>query len=236
MEIQYLNHSSFLIKASIGAKKINILIDPFNDSIGIKFKKTEADILLLTHDHEDHSNVGGVLNLIQSDINNDSFEAFKDKPFLIKRAGEYEVKGVRVKGILSYHDDKNGSIRGENIIYIITVDGLRLCHLGDLGHLLTEKQLEEIGSVDCLIVPVGGEYTINAEQASEVISQIEPSYVIPMHFKTKSHSATYEKLGTLQDFLKEFGKEENTTSREKLTITKTSGEETQLVLLKPAYS
>lgn len=236
MEITYLNHSSFLIKNNINGKNISVLTDPFDDSVGMPFKKVSADLVLISHLHNDHSNVAGVIDLTAVDLKNEGFEAFLNKPFLIKRPGEFEVKGVRVKGIQSFHDDKNGANRGANIIYTISVDGIKVCHLGDLGHLLTEKQLEDIGNVDVLLIPVGGDTTINAETACEVISQIEPSYVIPMHYKTKKHNATtFEKLEGVEAFLKEFGKEDTHIYKDKFVITKTSGEETQLVLLKPLY-
>ena len=236
MELKYLNHSSFTLKTSVNGKPVTILFDPFDDSIGVKFKQTEADIVLLSHMHPDHANLSKVTGLSNEDLNNDSFRAFENKPFLIKRPGEYEAKGVHIKGISSFHDDKQGNERGENIIYTVFSEELRLCHLGDLGHILSDNQVEEIGDCDVLIIPVGGEYTIDAEKAGEVISQIEPSFVIPMHYKTEKHSAAFEKVQPLEVFLKEFGKEGNAEFKDKFVITKTSAEETQLVLLKPIYS
>ncbi len=236
MELKYLNHSSFTLKTNINGKAVIVLFDPFDDSIGIKFKQTEADIVLLSHLHPDHANLSKVTGLSNADLTNDSFKAFDEKPFLIKRAGEYEAKGVHIKGIPSFHDDKQGKERGENIIYTVFAEGLKVCHLGDLGHELSDSQIEEIGDCDVLIIPVGGEFTINAEKAGELISQIEPSYVVPMHYKTEKHSSTFEKVAPLEVFLKEFGKEGDAEFKDKLVITKTSAEETQLILLKPLYA
>lgn len=235
MEIKYLNHSSFTLKTSVNGKNITILFDPFDDSIGVKFKQTDADIVLLSHLHPDHSNLSKVTGLSEADVKNENFKAFDNRPFLVKRPGEFEAKGIHIKGISSFHDDKEGKERGTNTIYTVINEGLKVCHLGDLGHILTDDQIEEIGDCDVLFVPVGGEYTIGAERACEVISQIEPSFVIPMHFKTDKHNEGFENVATLDVFLKEFGKESDTEFKDKFVVTKTSAEETQLVLLKPLY-
>jgi len=235
MTIQYLNHSSFLIKAKKNGNQITkIVIDPFNDDIGIKFKPTKADIVLVSNMHPDHNNVAGIKGLEQSDLKLDDLKVNGDKPFIIKTPGEFEVDGIMIKGIQSFHDNQQGQIRGPNTIYTITAEGLTICHLGDLGHKLTEEQEEKIGNVDVLMVPVGGTYTIGPETATEVISQIEPGYVIPMHFKTAKHSGTYSELKTLDDFLKELG-EEPSFKEDEFTPSVSTNEQTKVVLLNPQY-
>lgn len=165
----------------------NIVIDPFSD-IGLKMPNFEADVLLISHDHEDHNNVKGV----------------KGNYFLIDGPGEYEVKGVFVCGIHSFHDDKEGRERGENTIYTIEGEGIRFCHLGDLGqNQLTDEQLEKIGRVDILMVPVGGVYTIDSAKALKIIGQIEPKMVIPMHYDLPKLKF---KLDGVEKFLKAMGK------------------------------
>jgi L-ascorbate metabolism protein UlaG (beta-lactamase superfamily) len=236
MTIQYLNHSSFLIKVKTNGNSLTkILIDPFDDSIGVKFKSTEADIVLISHMHNDHNNIAGVKNMQASDLNNDTMGALSDKPFVIKTAGEFEVNGVMIKGIQSFHDNSGGSERGPNTIFTITINDLTVCHLGDLGHKLDKDQIEKLGSVDALMVPVGGVFTIGPETAAEVVSQIEPSVVVPMHFKSDKHSDMYADLKTVEDFKNELG-EADVKAKDELTVTKSSSEETELVVLKPQYT
>lgn len=233
MEITYLNHSSFLLKTKVNGEIVKIVFDPFDDSIGIKFKKTEADIVLISHLHQDHSNVGSVVGLENYDIKDESFGSLDGKPYVIHSAGEFEVKGVHIKGIKCFHDSKNGVERGENIIYVIQSEGLHVCHLGDLGHILSEEQVEQIGSVDLLLVPSGGVYTLSCEDAFEVVNQIEPGFVIPMHFKSPKHSEAFKDLQVLDDFLKVAGYH-NGAPKDSFTVQK-GGEETEVVVLSPKY-
>lgn len=193
---------------------VKIVTDPFDAKIGLRVPKTEADILLVTHDHSDHSNI----------------KAVAGKPFIIDEPGEYEIKDVFVKGISAFHDSTEGKERGGVVIYKIIAEGLKLCHLGDLGQKeLTPEQLEEIGEVDILIVPVGGTYTIDAKQASEIISQIEPRIVIPMHYKI---SGLKVQLDGVNKFLKVMGAEDSQKEK-KLKITKSHlpAEETKIIVL-----
>lgn len=181
MEIYPLGHASFRIKG----KGATVVTDPYLKSVG-------ADIVTVSHGHFDHSEI--------SKISGD--------PFVISGPGEYEVKGITVVGIPSYHDDQNGAQRGNNVIYKMVVDEVRICHLGDLGHKLTDEQLEAIGDVDILLVPVGGFYTIDPEVASQVVAQIEPLVVIPMHyFKEGLDKGKFGKLATVDVFLKQMGVE-----------------------------
>lgn len=176
MDIYPLGHSSFRIKG----KNATVVTDPFE-------QKSEADVVLVSHNHADHNVVSKIAG----------------EPFIVDGPGEYEIKGVTVVGVASFRD---------NVVYKFTVDGVNLCHLGDLGHKLTDAQVETIGDVDILFVPVGGFYTIDAKTASEVVAQIEPVVVIPMHDKG-------EKLDPVDKFLKEMGTEE-ITAVAKYTISK----------------
>jgi len=165
----------------------NIVIDPFDEDTGLKLPNLKADILLVTHDHHDHNNVKGV----------------KGEPFVIDGPGEYEVKEVFVQGISSFHDDVNGKEKGKNTIYVLESEEMRFCHLGDLGQKqLTDEQVDKIGAIDVLMVPVGGEYTIDSSSAQKIIGQIEPRIVIPMHYAVSKSS----KLDGVDKFLKTMGK------------------------------
>lgn len=168
MKIKYLGHSAFAITSNKGVKIIN---DPYATSPGLTYGEINepADIVTVSHEHFDHSNVAAV----------------KGSPEVVSRAGRSVVKGIEFKGVASYHDDSGGRLRGGNIIFCFEVDGVAVCHLGDLGHRLDDKQLKEIGRVDVLLIPVGGTYTIDAKAATEVCNQLKPRVVIPMHYKTE---------------------------------------------------
>lgn len=168
-------------------KELKIVIDPFDESIGLKVPKTEAQILLITHQHSDHSNK----------------KAISGNPFLIEEPGEYEINGVYIKGITAFHDDVEGKKRGDIVVYLIEAEDIKICHLGDFGQKeLTSEQLEQIGDIDILMVPIGSVYTVDAKGASKIISQIEPKLVIPMHYQIPKLKL---KLNSLEQFLKEMG-------------------------------
>lgn len=205
MDIYSLGHSSFKIKG----KNATVVTDPFDPKmVGLKFPKLdEVDIVTISHGHPDHNFVENV----------------SGTPFVVYGPGEYEVKGVTIFGISTYHDSKKGEERGKNVVYKFTVDGINCCHLGDLGHKLADSQVEEIGDVDILFVPVGGTYTINAEVAAAVVAQIEPSIVIPMHYQRSGlDPKTFGELEEVTKFLKEMGAEsaervsKYSTSKDKL--------------------
>ena len=170
MNIQYYGHSCFKLTtkpAGRGQEEVTIFIDPFDKMVGLRPPQGQADVVLVTHDHHDHNNV----------------EALKGEPRVIDIPGEYSVKGVNIVGINSYHDNKNGQERGQNTIFIIETEEIRICHLGDLGHDLSEKQLEEIDGVNILMIPIGGKYTIDGKQACDIIKKVEPNIAIPIHYK-----------------------------------------------------
>lgn len=213
MEITYLGHSSFKIKA----KTAGVVTDPFSsEMVGFKFPKTEADIVTVSHQHLDHNNISMV----------------EGNPFIISAPGEYEVKGVSIFGYQSFHDSKSGAERGENVIYVIENEGLRICHLGDLGSAISPKTLEEISEIDVLMIPVGGGVTIGPHEAADLISQIEPKIILPMHTRVSGiNEKVFGDLKTVEEFLKEMG----TLSPEKLdklSLTKDKlTEEMKIVLL-----
>ncbi len=211
MEISYLGHSCF----KIVGKKITVIMDPFDpEKVGIKFGKHEADVVTVSHYHSDHSYISAVKN---------GFLLF-DSP------GEYEAKEVEFIGVSANHDEVGGTERGKVTIFTIEMEGIKICHLGDLGTELNSEQLEEIDGVDILLIPVGNCYTINAKTAAKVVSQIEPKIVIPMHYR----AGKMEQLAPVDDFIKEMGLE--VQNLEKLKIaTRDLPEKLELIILKTLY-
>lgn len=202
MEITLLGHSSFRIKG----KTATVVTDPFDGTmVGLKYPRhVTSDIVSVSHDHTDHNAVSQI----------------EGNPYIVNGVGEYDVKGVSIIGVSSYHDNQKGTARGKNIIYRLEIDGLALVHLGDLGHELYAKELEVIDGADVLFVPVGGFYTIDAQTAVKVIKSIDPYIVIPMHYsRPELNQANFSSLAPLSAFLSEIGKTD-ITSQAKLTITK----------------
>jgi len=214
MKVKWLGHSCFLITSGDG---VRIITDPYAVGGGINYSpiKETADVVVVSHEHDDHSNISAV----------------QGKPEVVKGDGIKTAKGVQFKGVATYHDAAQGGQRGPNNILCFTIDDIKLCHLGDLGHVLSPAQVSEIGTVDILLVPVGGFYTINASVASQVCDQLKPKIVIPMHFKTPN--CAYP-ITSVEDFLK--GKKnvrrvedsEVDLERERLPTT------AEIVLLRPA--
>jgi len=189
-KIYWAGQSCFQISVSNSRDhSADIVIDPYDEGAGMKLPNLSADILLVSHQHHDHNNVTGV----------------KGDPFVIDGPGEYEVKGIFIQGIPSFHDDENGKARGKNTIYVVEAEDMRFCHLGDLGQKqLTDEQLEKIDRVDVLMIPVGGKYTIDSQAAQKVISEIEPKIVIPMHYALPKLKL---ELDDVAKFLKTMGKD-----------------------------
>ncbi len=167
MKIKYLGHSSFVITSDTGIK---IITDPYVTGGAISYGKIEesADIVIVSHDHSDHNNVAAV----------------RGNPKPVRGAVTTEIKGIEFKGIPSYHDDAGGRQRGKNTIFCFEVDGIKVCHLGDLGHQLSAQQVTELGKVDILLIPVGGCVTIDAKVAGQLGDKLIPRVIIPMHYKT----------------------------------------------------
>jgi len=192
-------------------KNVRVLIDPFSKEIGLRPPRLNDNIYLVTHDHYDHNNVKGV----------------SDESFVIDGPGEYEKAGVQIVGALSYHDDSQGAERGLNSIYVITMEGIRFCHLGDLGQLkLSDEQVDIIGSIDVLFVPVGGTYTIDGKQAVGIVKQIEPKIIVPMHYKVPGLS---EDLADVKIFLKEIGIEPEEVQNLKINQKSLPVDETKVI-------
>lgn len=215
MEITYLGHSAFKIKGKNGT----VVTDPYSDTVGLTLPNISADIITVSHQHPDHNAVEKIKGT-----------ARRAEPFVVSYPGEYEVGGISVFGVQSFHDDKKGEDRGRNTIFSIVIDEMRVCHLGDLGHQLSSSQLEEIGVIDVLLCPVGGHFTIDPKEAMAVIQQIEPSYIVPMHYKTDKHSEMFAEVQPLESFLKEYGSQP--AAQPKLVVEKLKmPEETELVVL-----
>jgi L-ascorbate metabolism protein UlaG (beta-lactamase superfamily) len=195
---------------------VKIAIDPFSEDMGLRFPKMEADIILVTHQHSDHNNI----------------KSLGGNPFVISGPGEYEIKEVFIQGIPSFHDDSQGKERGSNTIFTIETEDLRLCHLGDLGQKeLSSDQLEKIGEVDVLMIPVGGVYTISGKEAMKIMSQIEPKITIPMHYALPKLKV---KLEEADKFLKLAGIKK-LEPQNKLTVKKKDirEDEAKIIMLSP---
>ncbi len=174
MKIKWFGHSSFLLTASDGTK---VITDPYvpgsyDGAVGYDPIKDVAEGVTVTHDHADHN----------------GYQQLAGSPKLVKGEGDFKVGPIEIKGYLTYHDNQNGALRGKNTVFVYEIDGLRVCHLGDLGHILSAGTVQAIGNIDVLLIPVGGVFTIDAETAHKVAKQLNARVIIPMHFKT-------EKLG-----------------------------------------
>jgi len=210
MEIVWYGHSCFRVLERGGPA---IVTDPYDDSLGYTLPRLRADIVTVSHDHSDHNYVQGI----------------RGRAKVLSSPGEYEIQGVFITGIPTFHDRREGKEAGRNVIFLFDFDGLTICHLGDLGHVLSQSQAEALGSVDVLLIPVGGVSTITAARAAEVVSLLEPRLVIPMHYKTRVLNF---RLNTVGGFLKEMGTDDIKPT-EDLKITKGSlPEETEIVVLK----
>lgn len=199
MTINWYGHSCFKITSQGG--HLTVITDPFDKSIGLNPPRGSADIVTVSHHHSDHNNV----------------KAISGEPFVVDGPGEYEIKGVNIVGVSSFHDSNKGAERGQNTIYVIKVDRIKICHLGDFGEeRLSDRQLEAIGQVDILMAPVGGNYTIGAKETAKISKQIEPQIIIPMHHKLPGLKLD---LAGVDEFLKEMGVEEK-TAVEKITLRK----------------
>jgi len=216
-KIYFAGQSCFQISVSNSRdNSADIVIDPFSEDIGLKLPNLSADILLVTHDHYDHNNIKGI----------------KGEPFIAQGPGEYEIRGVFIQGIPSFHDDKGGKEKGQNTIYTIEAEDLRFCHLGDLGQkVLTDEQLDKIGAVDVLMIPVGGDATISSAEAQKIIGQIEPLIVIPMHYALPKLKM---ELDDVAKFLKTMGKP-SVVAQDKLIVKNSTlpKEGMEIVVLQP---
>ena len=214
MDIYWGGQALFKLKG----KNATVIIDPFKEEFtGLKLPKDlAADVVLVTHGHDDHNESSSVSS------------PTGEKVALFQDPGEYEVLGVVITGVSSLHDDKSGSERGRNTIFHILLDRLNIVHLGDLGQSkLTEEQLNQIGEVDILLIPVGSIYTIDGKVAAGIVSQLEPKIIIPMHYKIEGLKFQLEGV---EGFLKEMGAE-NINPQPKLSISKDKLPEEPMVVL-----
>jgi len=198
MDITWLGHACFRVRGS----HATVITDPYPPDLGYSLGKPSAHIVTVSHQHPGHSYVQGI----------------SGQPRPITGPGEYEIRGALVIGVATFHDAEGGRKRGRNTVYLMEIDEVSVCHLGDLGHVLTAAQVEEIGDVDVLLLPVGGVSTVNAPMAAEVVRQLEPKVVVPMHYKTQAISWELEPV---ERFLKEIGVKP-ITSQPKLSFTKSS--------------
>jgi L-ascorbate metabolism protein UlaG (beta-lactamase superfamily) len=169
MKIKWLGHASFLLESEAG---LRILTDPYAPGMyGLDYGPiTEnADIVTVSHEHGDHNNVAAV----------------QGSPLVVRGIGRHEIKDTTFEGIATYHDAASGSQRGPNTVFCFSLDGIRVCHLGDLGHELGDEVAAAVRDIDVLLVPVGGNFTIDADTASRIVDQVKPKVVIPMHFRNQ---------------------------------------------------
>lgn len=212
MKIDYLGHSCFALTESTGT---SVVCDPYDDSVGFKMPEVKADAVTVSHHHYDHdciSNVGGNPEIIDSECS-------------------YDLPGVEINAIKSFHDGVRGKLRGENIIFKFRMDGIDICHLGDLGESCSPELIELILPVNVLLIPIGGTYTIDAEMAKEYVDRIMPDIVIPMHYRTKDCKLDIDKI---DEFLNLFDKdcvEELDTSSLELSRSDLDGE-TKIIVLR----
>ena len=181
MIIKWLGHSCFLVTSAAG---VRVVTDPYSTGSGINYSPVAeaADVVVISHEHHDHN----------------AASAVQGEPEIVRGVGTRSVRGIEFKGIATHHDKSGGRERGNNTVFRFTMDGVKLCHLGDLGHPLTRAQCAEIGEVDVLFVPVGGFFTIDADDARRVCDQLRPKVTIPMHFRTPKCDYS---IGVVGDFV-----------------------------------
>jgi L-ascorbate metabolism protein UlaG (beta-lactamase superfamily) len=218
-EIQFLGHACFRLRGRDGI----VVTDPFDRSVGMDIGRPTAHIVTVSHDHPDHANTAAV-------------RPAREQFFTVNGPGEYEIGGILISGVRTYHDKKKGAEHGRNTVYVIHIDDVVFCHLGDLGHELTAQQIDEIGSVDVLFVPVGGGETIGPAEAAGIISQIEPRIVIPMHYAQSDQTTFMSDLAPIEKFTHELGIKEF-VAEDKLNLNPSNlpaeGDETRVVIMRP---
>lgn len=185
MKLTWRGHACFIMENDQG---VRIAIDPYDASVGYPMRPIAADAVLMSHGHHDHC----------------CREMLVGDPQVIEACGQHAVQNVRITGFSSFHDDQQGALRGQNVLFLIEMDGVRLLHTGDLGHPLSSELIEKIGPVDVLMIPVGGTYTLTGEQAAQTAQRIGAQVTIPMHFKA---SCVGYPITDAQPFLKAMGAE-----------------------------
>lgn len=213
MEVYFLGHSAFRIEGN----RTTVIIDPFDpEFVGLPWKKQEADIVCVTHDHRDHS----------------FFQGVKEGFFLVNGPGEYEIKKVNITGIPAFHDKRQGRDRGPMTLYLIQLEEFNIAHFGNLGHLLTDELLDDFQEVDVLILPIGGKSCLDATEAAQVVAQIEPRIVIPSHYDVEG--LKLEGFAPLSKFLEEMGESDGREVEVlKLKNRSVLPEDTEVVVMRP---
>lgn len=186
MKIQWLGHSCFKLVSNTG---ITIVTDPYDSYIGQTMQKVQADIVTVSHHHDDHNATQNV----------------KGNPIILDKHGVFDIAGITIQNFKTYHDNKLGSLRGDNLVFKFNIDGLNICHLGDIGEMISAAIIQELLPIDVLLIPVGGKYTIDAFQAKEYTQYLAPCLILPMHYKTKSINID---IDPIDKFLDLFTKEE----------------------------
>lgn len=217
MKVKWLGHACFLLTSDDGTR---VITDPYKaGGFGLNYgpPAEKADVVTVSHEHADHNNVDDV----------------KGNPEIVRGAGVHKAKGIEFKGVATSHDEVSGAKRGANVVFCFALDGVRVCHLGDLGHELSHKTIDEIGPVDVMLVPVGGDpFTIGAAIANSVANAVRPKIVIPMHFKTER--ARDFPASTVDDF-KKLRQYVRTVDGSEIEIKKDAlPSETETIILKPA--
>lgn len=180
MKVQWLGHSSFKLEESTGTE---VVTDPYHSYVGYSMPIVSADAVTVSHQHKDHN----------------FLSAIKGEPEIINTLGAFEVKGIHIHSTRSYHDNVKGAKRGENLVFHFRIDGVEVCHMGDIGEDCSPALVETIVPANILLIPIGGQYTIDAEQAKEYVDKIMPDVVIPMHYKIKSCEIDLDKLDEFLD-------------------------------------
>lgn len=212
MKLQWLGHSSFRLEESTGT---SVVTDPYHSYIGIEMPCVTADVVTVSHKHDDHNNV----------------EVVKGNPMIIDTVGSFDVKGIGILGIETYHDEVEGEKRGKNLIYKYRIDGIDVCHMGDVGEECTPELAEAIGPVNILLLPVGGEYTIDAETAKDYVDKLMPDMVIPMHYRTRGVDLDIDKVDGFLRLFEDEVIEEVEDDNIEITRSQFDGEFTRVVVL-----
>jgi L-ascorbate metabolism protein UlaG (beta-lactamase superfamily) len=216
MKVKWLGHACFLITSESG---LRIITDPYTPgAFGLDYAPPAetADIVTVSHEHSDHNNVAAV----------------KGNPEVVRGVGSHEAKGIQFKGIATAHDESAGKQRGSNTIFCFALDGLKVCHLGDLGHELSDQTVADIGDVDVLLIPVGGNFTIDAIVANGVCKKLAPKLIIPMHYKN-ARCPTFPVAG-VEEFTREREQVKATPGSEIEVKKEELPATTETIVLKPA--
>jgi L-ascorbate metabolism protein UlaG (beta-lactamase superfamily) len=214
VKIKWLGHAAFLITSTSG---IRILTDPYNPGGELTYRpiRETADIVTISHGHFDHGNAAVIAG----------------KPEVIRESGIKITRGITFTGLTTYHDDVMGRQRGSNVVYIFTVDGMKLLHAGDLGHLPSPQLAEQVGQVDIAMVPTGGTYTIGPAQAWDFCQQVNARVILPMHYRTPRVNMP---LSGIDDFTKGKPSVKKVDSSE-IEVVRDRLPAQEIVVLKPAY-